>query len=929
MSTGGATPILSERDLEDELRRIHARKHRSFATGFFGMPEPGLQTVTVTPESQSVRQFRVVHATCELAARRALHKARGEPVVVLFDYEGHIPFDITSRLAGGKVRPIPDERRLARLFGAGAVSPDVLASPLKGALLTDGVAAQGGLQGLSLDLDTAWRRYLERMVGFPVDAPLSEERLTAHCAVVGDPMDFRPLLERRPKLREALHRFIGDRAGPVARLAWRAWERGAGKQVAAFAFFLQPALSELGGSEYLQAWLGLRLAELDGELRNAVKSQSALLDRWGRLADGLELHLNDAAFSDVLGTVERWASDDDRLRHAVRGSRYLAIAAGQQRETLAMALEAALDQPDASTLAGVRRGYDALRAHRASGRDPGARQLKRALMAARLAGWLVSGGPDRATAGGTSALAADVVADLATAYAREGGFGDWARSAARGPPTARLDQAIAAVIARADAARDAMDERFARALPDWAARRRTDRVVPIDQALDRFGVELLEGGARRKLLVVLLDGMAWSNAVELLMDLESKRWGPVRWQPKGPSADLLPPMLASLPTLTEISRAAFFAGRVPEVGDRRNSSDDPDRFEGHAGLRKLLGRGPQLLLRVNTEERPGHASKQALDLVASDDRVVAFVVNAIDDQLKVGAGLDVQYLVDTIKALPDLLAAAAQAQRAVLLVADHGHVRGDRFDASWPGGDIGSARARELAAEETPNPHEVAFDAGVWRTKKQRRLALLYREVDTYGSPHGRGTHGGAALAEVVTPAFLIASDDLSRSTDDPALDLRSFPRPRWWDMEIEVAASPGVAPTPPARKKVEERPANQLTIPLVSQPPVRPAPQTIAVTKWAALLRASAIYTQTKGKEREVWDGRVIVTVDLLADHGGAMPVDVFAARLGLPTFRVPSVVSEVSERLNLDQHQVLLFDRAAGQVRLELALLEQLFSE
>lgn len=107
MSTGGATPILSERDLEDELRRIHARKHRSFATGFFGMPEPGLQTVTVTPESQSVRQFRVVHATCELAARRALYKARGEPVVVLFDYEGHIPFDITSRLAGGKVRPIP------------------------------------------------------------------------------------------------------------------------------------------------------------------------------------------------------------------------------------------------------------------------------------------------------------------------------------------------------------------------------------------------------------------------------------------------------------------------------------------------------------------------------------------------------------------------------------------------------------------------------------------------------------------------------------------------------------------------------------------------------------------------------------------------------------------------------------------------------
>lgn len=934
MTGGGAVPILSERDLEEELRRIHARRRRTLVTGFYGAPAPGLASVGVTPDDQPPQRFRVAHVRCELAVRRQLHLADRQPVVLLFDYEGRVPLDISSRLAGGKVRLIPDERRLARLFSAAAVSPEVLASPLKEALLADSTG-YGALPGLTLDLDTAWRRYLDRMAGFPASAPLSEEHVIAHCAVAGDPTDFRAGLERRQSLRDELHKYLGERAGPVARLAWRAWERGAGKQVAAFAFLLQPAVTVLGASEYLQAWLGLRLAELDPELRNVTTDRTNLLDRWGSLADGLAVQLRrstEATLSEVLTVVERWASDDARLRAAVQGSRYLATAAVQQREHLAAALEGALERPAAAALAEIRRAFDLLREHRESARAPGSRQLERARMAARLAGWLITQETAPKAAPTGNALAADVVADLAEAYAREGGFVDRARISARGPRSDRLDEAIAKVLARADEARDALDERFARALPEWAARRRTDRLVPIDQALDRFVVDLLEEKPQRRLLVLLLDGMSWANAVELLADLEARRWGPVRWRPARASGDLLPPMLAALPTLTEISRAAFFAGRTPEVGDPRNSSDDPDRFDGHRGLRKLLGHGPKLLLRTDTEDRPGHASKRALDLVNAEDRVVGFVVNAIDDQLKVGPGVDVPYVAETIKAMPDLLAAAAQAQRAVLLVADHGHVRGDRFEAVWPGGDLSSARARELGPDETPRAHEVAFEAGAWRTKKQRRLALLYREVDTYGTPHGRGTHGGAALAEVVTPAILIAPDDLATATDDPALDLRSFPRPAWWDLQAEAPsiAVPAGPPAPPVRRKVvEERPTNQLSIPL-TQPPAPPAPPLAAtITKWAALLRASDLYKQAKGKERELWDTRVIAVVDLLADHGGAMPADLFSARLAMPRFRVPSIVSEVSERLNLDQHQVLSYDRGSGQVRVELTLLEQLFGE
>ena len=917
-------PTLSERDLEEEIRRIHARPHRTLTTAFFGAPTPGLDAVTVGLDGRGPVQFKVVHATCELLVRKALSDAQGAPLALLIDFEGRLPFDVTSRVAGGRIRSVTEERRLARVFGAKNVSADVLASPLKGALLADAAGGYGALSGATLDLETAWRKYLERMVAFPADAPLSEERVTAHCTRAdGDPRGFRRVLEARPDLREALHKFLAERGGPVARIAWRAWERSLGHEVAAFAFILQGAREALDESPYFQAWLNLRLADLDPELKGAVTAQRKLLDRWGNLAERLALQFSDEGVLDrVLETAELLLSDD-KLKEVLGTSRFLPSALTQGRERLAGAMEAALADPKPKRLADVRTRLEALENHRLRSREPHKRQLDRARMAARLLGYLAS---LRKVDG---QIATDVVAELATAYAREGGFVDWARLVARGTQTDRLDSAIAAVVARVDEIRDEMDERFAQALPSWTAHRKTDRVVPNDEAIDRFVVSFLAGNDHRKLLILLLDGMSWANAVELLLDLEEHRWGPVRWQPKGASGDLLPPMLAALPTLTEVSRAAFFDGRLPAAGESRSTADDPDRFDGHAGLRKLLGHGSRLLMRAEAEDRPGYASRKALDLVAADDRVVAFVINAIDDQLKVGPGLDVAYRVQTLKVLPDLLGAATHAHRAVLLVADHGHVRADRFQMNRPGANALSARARELGPNDQPTPNEIVFDGeGAWRSKNKNRLALLYRETETYGPVHHRGTHGGCSLAEVVTPAVLIAADDLVRTigVDDKELDLRSFPRPRWWDLEVGVA--PVAHPAPPPRKtKAEEKAIAQLTLPQVEAPKPS-APRAPTVSRWAALLRETDIYREAAKREQDFWDTHVIPVVDLLAEHGGAMPDDVFAGRLNLLKFRVPSTVAEVSQRLNLDQHPVLVHDRVQGLVRLQLSLLEQLFT-
>jgi hypothetical protein len=75
-----------------------------------------------------------------------------------------------------------------------------------------------------------------------------------------------------------------------------------------------------------------------------------------------------------------------------------------------------------------------------------------------------------------------------------------------------------------------------------------------------------------------------------------------------------------------------------------------------------------------------------------------------------------------------------------------------------------------------------------------------------------------------------------------------------------------------------------------------------------------------------ESWERLVVPLVALLAAESGNAPLSSVAQALGFPPYRVQGVLAEVQERLNAGQHQVLCCDRDAGQVRLDLPLLEQL---
>src|SRR5690606_29427230 len=147
-----------------------------------------------------------------------------------------------------------------------------------------------------------------------------------------------------------------------------------------------------------------------------------------------------------------------------------------------------------------------------------------------------------------------------------------------------------------------------------------------------------------------------------------------------------------------------------------------------------------------------------------------------------------------------LLAAAHQAGRAVVLAADHGHVSGQRLQyAATPAADGRSSRWRPWKRGDTVHAYEVEVESAyAWAPKGEavQGIVLLADDRHCYGTQHHYGEHGGATLAEVVAPLVVLGNDALaSTTTHDPALEPPPPPPPPRGPLHIPPPAPP---PPPP-----------------------------------------------------------------------------------------------------------------------------------
>lgn len=921
-------PTLSPSDIRERLDQLfgeHQPKRRSHLVALFGTGEE------VRVATARAGEFSIIPVRSEIELRKLVPDLDADDphIAFLVPWTGSLPLDIGATFAaGGRILTLGRDLRLRRLFRATEIESAALDCALTKYLLSTGDRTMP-FGGGRLTLDAMWTAWLASDLGIGDGSAVSAEEVVAWAALTPRNAALIDRVSSLPDLRVEMTAWMRRRLGPAAVIAWRAWEAGAGDKPLQYALVLDAMLADAASdSGEARMWRSLKLRELgakdDAEAQEIAGALAAVAAGAVRHVEGRD----PGRLPGILEAADKLL-DIESLRGALVTSRWLPSAWFHKLDRLGDELAGGAASPQLSVLERCVALFRDLERHHFFKDEKHKAVLERAEMANRLLAWLVRR-PDKQMPAGASTYAD--VERLARWYAAEGGFVDWARRRARGTGTRAFGRGVNAVVDAADRIRTEQDLAFARALLPWLeAGRPSNAVVPIENAVQHFGVKFLSEREDRRLLVLLLDGMAWAQAAQILLSLSA--WGPVGWSARsvrlGNEKGIIP-VLAHLPTVTEVSRAAFFASKRTPAGKVDPTDRDVDRWAQNAIVQKLLppGEVPRLLLRADGHTQSGAASPEALQLVRDPrQRIVALVINAIDASLKGDPQTRHDWTVDTIQSLRDLLETAAEAGRVVLLASDHGHVSADRMVGV---GSPPDSKARYRAWKTPDEPiadYEVAIPkAHAWAPTGAHGVVLLADDAHRYGGAAHAGEHGGATLAEVVAPFMLIGPD---RATFDPAMepdpDLQVVPfaAPSWWypDVHAPVSVVPAPAPTPKKRDskqlKAQQAAASapkQLALPEIAPHPLRAALERSEI--WKARELDATLRTQ------------LLDTISLLGSRQPAqVPIAVFAQAMGKLPARAPGLASTLAEKLNIDGFDLLRYDPGSKLVTLDVEKLKQVY--
>lgn len=938
-------PELRAADIQGELDKIFARDRRSYLVALYGRGGEGMVTA-------AGRHFKVVPTRCELdlRGRMPLPEREYDPgSVFLVDWAQSLPMDLACRFARGRMLQISSEARLGSLFGAHSVDPDLRGRALTRVLLSGEVTSLPKVSGQRLTREDAYRRLLKARLDYPLEATLEPKDLVPWCARDAKGVDFVGQGEPESNWAALVEevRALIDGVSVIGGVAWRAWEAGQGQRFVELCLLLEAAQARGGEDSFLEVELTGKLGQLAPGWGQALLQAAAEL-RSPEVLDGVVKALEKDA-PELLRQITDQAEalvDHAKAREELRASVRLRAGLLARKERLADALTALADAPGIAGLEKVTASHGALLEHRLASQEP---ERVRHLweMVLRLGRYLAH--RQMALGRPTGGASHQEALDLAEEYSREGGFVDWARQRLRGETDGPLTPAFVAILEAVDALRVGDDERFARGLVAWLkAGQPTSQVLPIASVTKILVRPLLEGHPRRKLLVLLMDGMSWANAVQLVGSLadEQDRWAPAAWRPKGfsgLSGGQLPPVLASLPTLTQVSRAALFAGKFSPKQGHEGTHKDPKRWAENGQVRQVSGEEEKPVLLIGQEILGEHQllSPKALSALEDDQqRVVAMVWNTIDDQLKSSKHAFFEATTSSIKVLSELLAIAASHGRAVLLVSDHGHVPGSHL-AGKGKAESGGARWRSVGEVESAREFEIKLPADKsWAPHGATGVAAIWDDRACYGTPH-HGEHGGMSLAEVVAPAVLLVPETLAEAVPgevDEELRPQRLEEPLWWDLETSMVAQP--APAMAVAGRAAAAPAvstHQLGLtgisppePVVSEPAAAPAKAATAKSAWpelvAKLEKAPVFKAHVKGLQPErVQEALRIVA--LLVEAGDQIPDAQLARTCRVLPHRVSGLVARASEVLAIDGYAVVEHHLAAKQVRLDKEKLTQLY--
>lgn len=377
-------------------------------------------------------------------------------------------------------------------------------------------------------------------------------------------------------------------------------------------------------------------------------------------------------------------------------------------------------------------------------------------------------------------------------------------------------------------------------------------------------------------------------------------------------AQPLKPSIAALPSVTEVCRRSLLCGRLMAgTGDVEKQG-----FTSQTDLVQISKPGaPPLLFQKSDLTDAGGATLAAdlrREIASSKRRVVAAIVNAVDDHLLKGEQVAVPWTLRHIPVLSHLLAAAMESGRLVVLTSDHGHVL-DRRTTFHPA----TAGERYRLDDGNTGEGEVRIKGARVVLPPEGVLIAPWSERIRYGSKRN-GYHGGVSPQECVIPVSLLSW---------PALVPDGFEfvapyEPDWWFVGKTARPIPHTAPLPPVTAPSEPKYSGRAQAEL----PFTPVNQD---QHWIERLLASDRFADQMKKA-----GRLAPSVDkmrhiltALDERGGTILMQALFQRLGEPELRMPGLVAAVRSVLNVEGYAILSFDAASGSVVLNRQLLEVQF--
>ena len=368
---------------------------------------------------------------------------------------------------------------------------------------------------------------------------------------------------------------------------------------------------------------------------------------------------------------------------------------------------------------------------------------------------------------------------------------DVARIALRaGDVVQPLADAYALLLSKVADRREDENHRFGERLVDWIQTGSTSgALLPVEEVLERIIGPL---ASEVPVLVVVVDGMSVPVWRDILEDLGRQSWATLE-----PTEAPIPPGVATVPSVTQYSRASLLSGRLTSGA----AADEKRAFEAHPALiRVSKTQFPPVLFHKGELSQPGgRALAEAVrsEIASPDRRVVAAVVNAVDDYLVKADQVRPRWSLEYLPLVAALLHEARMAGRVVVFASDHGHLLDDETRISR--NDFGD---RWRSDDQKVGEDEIVL-AGARVGANGGRVIVPWSERTRYGM-RKNSYHGGATLQEMIVPIAVV-----SAGVQVSGWIERAPVYPQWWEEPVSAppiaVPAPVVQPTVPSSQGPED----------------------------------------------------------------------------------------------------------------------------